>query len=203
MTTHPNKPAERWLTIKEFMTLYRVGQYRFRKWRDTGQIKTVTLQVPGAKTNKCMVRVLDPGWPLIDEAAKTGNPLEDVALLGANEVAAILGLTRGGVWELNKSGKLRGTRILGGHKRFSVGALRRYLAEKATGKKRPASKEVSKAMIAWAKTQLNGAPPEPPKRIWGPAIREKARWDKIRAEKSFSTERKEGENEQSTSSGLS
>lgn len=98
-------------------------------------------------------RVADPGWGSAPVKRSTKPDVEDISILTSGEVGAILGITSRAVRMAAAADKID-FKWLGDQRRYSVGAVRRFLAERQTKSMPRNRRAISKSVVAWAKKKL-------------------------------------------------
>ena len=140
--------AERWLTVAAFSALYGTTRETTRRWCRQGRLKFI--RIPPRPYAKLLI--LDPKWSQVD-AVTSEDPSEWIAMLRQCDIAALIGVSARAIRFMEAKGQVR-CKIVGGRKRYSLGEVRRLLAERALGRKPRNRREASLGMLRWAYRKL-------------------------------------------------
>lgn len=110
----------------------------------------MAIRVPPREGGRLLIR--DPQWQLLDRPT-SDDPAEWICVLQPVEVAALLGISPRALRYWDAAGKTN-FKLIGGRKRYSVSEVRRLLAIRLAGKKRPTAKERRLLILRWAKGKL-------------------------------------------------
>jgi excisionase family DNA binding protein len=143
---------ERWLTLREFCTIYGVCKNSAIAYRKRGIIEC--REFVDQNTQLKHIRIKDPGWTVAgDLDGVKPRSIDDIFLIRPCEAAEILGVSVCRIRQLAEAGRLPFYRLEKRSRRYTLGALRQMLAMRNDGIKKPRS-AVRKAVVAYARRRL-------------------------------------------------
>jgi excisionase family DNA binding protein len=134
------------LTISEFCRSYRISPRTVWNWVRKGRLRALR------DSHGRILRLIDPNWPVFDECHEE-DLLDRYAILKTGEVALLVGLHPVTVRKLVRQGRL-GSVWIGRQRRFSLGQVRRLLAERALGRAPKDRNEINRVVLRWAARRL-------------------------------------------------
>jgi excisionase family DNA binding protein len=141
------KTNMKFITIPEFCSHYRISPRTVWNWVKKGRLKAVR------DSHGRVLRLVDPGWPVLDEGSQDPDPVMRLAFLKPAQVAALLGVLPATVRKMAAQGRLKAVWV-GSQRRFSLSEVRRAVAARMLGHKPRNSNETSEGMVRWARWRL-------------------------------------------------
>jgi excisionase family DNA binding protein len=135
------------LTISEFCRVYRISPRTVWNWVRKGRLRALH------DSHGRILRLIDPNWPVFDECREEEELVDRYAILKTGEVALLVGLHSATVRRLVSQGRL-GSVWIGRQRRFSLGQVRRLLAERALGRPPKDRNEINRVVLRWAAWRL-------------------------------------------------
>lgn len=139
----------RWISTGEFCARYGVSPQTARRWCRQGRLKFV--RVPPRPHARLLI--LDPEWIQLD-AVTPGDPSEWLTVLRQCDVARLLAVTPRALRYMEAAGRAR-YRLVGHRKLYSLGEVRRLLAQRQNKRENVTRRERREGLLGWATSRLN------------------------------------------------
>lgn len=151
------QPAQqRWLSIAEFSAIYGTTPWTARRWAKQGKVKFIRVPPQG----RGRLFILDPKWTRIDPAPTSADPSEWLCILRQCDVALLLGITPRALRYREVAGRAKYA-LVGHRKLYSLGEMRRLLAQRQTGREKVTRSERQMSLLRWARWKLDSSPGNP------------------------------------------
>lgn len=148
----------RLLTTAQFSLKYKLCRSTIYNRIKEGRLQAVKQPGKNSKDQRRPILfVVDPGWEHYTIPNHNCTPADEIYVLNGKEVAELLGCSPRWVRYLATADKLGFSKTSTkdrGHRRFSIADVRKMMAIRATGKRRPSRGAVRSSVLQWARERL-------------------------------------------------